>query len=77
MLHAGTVTMLMVKGDKRMKQFRDRVTNLRAYGKLNDVPDQLMKAMEAHTELHFHNDQASDEQVLSIYPQTIRRRVLR
>ncbi len=74
---AGTVTMLMVKGDKRMKQFRDRVTNLRAYGKLNDIPERLMKAMEAHTELHFHNEQASDEQVLAIYPQTIRRRVLR
>ncbi|GFH26539.1 uncharacterized protein HaLaN_24706, partial [Haematococcus lacustris] len=58
----GTVTMLLTKGDKRMKLFRDR---------------RLMTAMEAHVELHFQSEQASDEQVLAIFPQTIRRRVLR
>ncbi|GFH17386.1 cyclic nucleotide-binding domain-containing protein, partial [Haematococcus lacustris] len=73
----GTVTMLLTKGDKRMKLFRDRVTNLRSYGKINELPQRLMTAMEAHVELHFQSEQASDEQVLAIFPQTIRRRVLR
>ncbi|KAL6755507.1 ankyrin repeat-containing domain protein, partial [Haematococcus lacustris] len=73
----GTVTMLLTKGDKRMKLFRDRVMNLRSYGVINTLPQRLMTAMEAHVELHFQSEQASDEQVLAIFPQTIRRRVLR
>eukprot|EP00798_Chlamydomonas_sp_ICE-L_P004693 gene4693-14896_t len=35
----GTITMLVVKGDERSKAFRDRVTTLRQYAKINDIPD--------------------------------------
>lgn len=73
----GTVTMLVVKSDKRSKVFRDRVTNLKQFSENNSVPDGLHRAMKEHLELHFHSEQASDEQVLGIYPTTIRRKVLR
>jgi hypothetical protein len=33
--------------------------------------------MQEHLRLHFNNEEASDEQVLQIYPSTIRRRILR
>ncbi len=42
----GTVTMLMVKGDERSKAFRDRITNLKDYSNLNDLP----KVGEGHWE---------------------------
>ena len=34
----GTVTMLMVKGDERSKEFRDQTTSLKEYSHLNDLP---------------------------------------
>lgn len=33
--------------------------------------------MQEHLSLHFHNEEASDESVLGIYPTTLRRRILR
>uniref|UniRef100_A0A7R9VK40 Cyclic nucleotide-binding domain-containing protein n=1 Tax=Chlamydomonas euryale TaxID=1486919 RepID=A0A7R9VK40_9CHLO len=73
----GTVTMLMVKGDERIKAYRDRVVTLKEYVSMNDLPGQLHSAMKQHLELHFHSEQTSDERVLKDYPRPIRRRVLR
>ncbi len=36
---AGTVTMLMVKGDERSKAFRDQTTSLNDYSKMNELPE--------------------------------------
>ena len=37
----------------------------------------LTEAMNAHLRLHFVNDELADQNVLSIYPTTLRRRALR
>ena len=37
----------------------------------------LVEAMNAHLRLHFVNDELADQNVLSIYPTTLRRRALR
>ncbi|KAG2444345.1 hypothetical protein HXX76_001101 [Chlamydomonas incerta] len=73
----GTVTMLVVKGDKRSKQFRDRMYTLADFSKTNELPQSLHSAMKEHLDVTFHAEHASDEQVLAIYPTTIRRKVLR
>ncbi|GAX76506.1 hypothetical protein CEUSTIGMA_g3951.t1 [Chlamydomonas eustigma] len=73
----GTVTMLMVKFDERSKALRDKKTNLIAFKKMHDISDDLYIAMKEHLELHFHSEQTADENVLSVYPATLRRKVLR
>ncbi|KAJ9504820.1 hypothetical protein QJQ45_020591, partial [Haematococcus lacustris] len=73
----GTVSMLMVKADKRSKVFRDRMTNLRQFSSANNVPQALHETLKEHLELHFHNEQNMEETVLQKYPLTIRRRVMR
>ncbi|KAG2447077.1 hypothetical protein HYH02_007827 [Chlamydomonas schloesseri] len=73
----GTVTMLVVKGDERSKQFRDRMYTLADFSKTNELPQSLHSAMKEHLDVTFHAEHASDEQVLAIYPTTIRRKVLR
>ena len=42
--HAGTVTLLMVKGDKRSKVFRDRILALREFSLSNGLPEVLYLA---------------------------------
>ncbi|KAL6748139.1 hypothetical protein V8C86DRAFT_3147133, partial [Haematococcus lacustris] len=73
----GTVSMLMVKADKRSKVFRDRMTNLHQFSSANNVPQALHETLKEHLELHFHNEQNMEETVLQKYPLTIRRRVMR
>eukprot|EP00798_Chlamydomonas_sp_ICE-L_P032551 gene32551-17268_t len=73
----GTVTMLMVKADERSKELRDMKTNLIEFRRTRDIPPALYNAMEQHLELHFHSEETNDENVLSIYPSSLRRRVLR
>ncbi|KAG2444346.1 hypothetical protein HXX76_001102 [Chlamydomonas incerta] len=73
----GTVTMLVVKGDERSKQFRDRMTTLNEFSNNNELPEKLQSAMQEHLEVTFHSEQVDDENVLGIYPTTIRRKVLR
>ena len=34
----GTVTMLLVKGDERSKNFRDQTMGLKEYSRLNELP---------------------------------------
>ncbi|GFR50886.1 hypothetical protein Agub_g13176 [Astrephomene gubernaculifera] len=68
----GTVTMLVVKGDERSKQFRERMSSLNEFSKTNELPPALHSAMQEHLDVTFHSDQAPDEQVLAIYPTAIR-----
>ena len=62
---------------KTPKSYRDLSANLRTYSATNDLPPELKTTMQEHLRLSFNNREASDEQVLSIYPSTIRRRILR
>ncbi|KAG1669745.1 hypothetical protein FOA52_001574 [Chlamydomonas sp. UWO 241] len=73
----GTVTMLMVKGDERSKTFRDKITTLREYAHINELPEDLEKDMRQHMELSFQSEQCSDAQVLTQFPAAIKRRVMR
>ncbi len=41
------------------------------------VSQDLKESMQEHLRLHFESEQLSNESVLSIYPSTIRRRILR
>eukprot|EP00775_Hariotina_reticulata_P010172 gene10172-10332_t len=73
----GTITLLVVKNDERTGRYRDLSSNLKTYSTLNQLPAQLKDEMQEHLKLKFNNQEASDDQVLSIYPTTIRRRILR
>lgn len=46
------------------------------YAQTNRIPPELRESMQEHLRLHFDTQDASDEQVLSIFPTTIRRRIL-
>ncbi|KAK9903334.1 hypothetical protein WJX75_003130 [Coccomyxa subellipsoidea] len=73
----GTITLLVVKHDERTGRYRDLSTNLKEYIAVNEIPEDLNDSMHSHLRLHFNNEEASDEQVLHIFPTTIRRRILR
>ncbi|GIL88133.1 hypothetical protein Vretifemale_16146, partial [Volvox reticuliferus] len=73
----GTVTIMMVRADEHSKSFRDSMSHLLEYSRENELPDRLYKAMREHLEVHFDSTQTTDDRVLSIYPTTIRRLVLR
>ncbi|GFR43530.1 hypothetical protein Agub_g4626 [Astrephomene gubernaculifera] len=73
----GTVTIMMVTADEHSKAFRDSVSHLHEYSRDNELPERLYTAMKEHLEVHFDSAQSTDDQVLSIYPTAIRRRVLR
>lgn len=45
--------MLMVKGDERSKTFRDKITALKEYSYVNELPKDLSKDMRQHLELNF------------------------
>ncbi|GAX80357.1 hypothetical protein CEUSTIGMA_g7796.t1 [Chlamydomonas eustigma] len=72
----GTVTLMMVKGDKRSKVFRDRTMMLHQFSTYNQLPDELDTAMKQHLNLHYTNEHMSDAKVLAPYPSAITRRVL-
>eukprot|EP00955_Chlamydomonas_euryale_P106704 365721-Chlamydomonas_euryale.AAC.2 len=73
----GTVTMLMVKFDERSKLIRDRKKNLDTFRQMHNLSDTLYSAMTEHLELHFSSEQTAEANVLSIYPATLRRKVMR
>eukprot|EP00884_Botryococcus_braunii_P021334 jgi/Botrbrau1/7885/Bobra.9_2s0059.2 len=73
----GTITLLVVKHDERAGKYRERSENLKNYANINGIPKELKESMQAHLRLHFANEEAADEAVLSAYPSTIRRRLLR
>ncbi|PSC71927.1 potassium channel SKOR [Micractinium conductrix] len=72
----GTITLLVVKADERTGNFREQSANLIQYTQTNRIPPELKESMQEHLRLHFDTQDASDEQVLSIFPTTIRRRIL-
>ncbi|KAK9791836.1 hypothetical protein WJX73_006514 [Symbiochloris irregularis] len=73
----GTITLLVVKADERTGRYRDRSMHLKNFSQANQLPQDLKDSMQEHLKLHFSNEEASDEAVLSIYPTALRRRILR
>ncbi len=43
---------------------------------MHNIPDWLKYAMQDHLKLHLSSQEASDDEVLAIYPAAIRRRIL-
>ncbi|GAX80356.1 hypothetical protein CEUSTIGMA_g7795.t1 [Chlamydomonas eustigma] len=72
----GTVTVLMVKGDKRAKVFRDRIMMLNEFSSRYQLPEELDIALRQHLNLHYTNEHVSDSKILAAYPSAINRRVL-
>lgn len=73
----GTITLLVVKGDEKTGAYRERLSVLDAYSATHEIPETLKADMKGHLRLHFSSAEGSDEAVLSVYPTTIRRRILR
>ncbi|KXZ41005.1 hypothetical protein GPECTOR_1004g270 [Gonium pectorale] len=67
----------MVTGDEHSKAFRDSMSHLIEYSQDNELPERLQAAMKEHLVVHFDSAQTSDDQVLGIYPTSMRRRALR
>lgn len=67
----------MVKGDERAGKYREEMQALQGYATLHALPPELRDSMQRHLKLHFYNADAADENVLRVYPSSIRRRVLR
>ncbi|KAG2444349.1 hypothetical protein HXX76_001105 [Chlamydomonas incerta] len=73
----GTVTIMMVKKDERSQALRESIENLNEYSQDNELPDKLHTAMKEHLLVNFDAQATNDDNVLKIYPVTIRRNALR
>ncbi|GAX76940.1 hypothetical protein CEUSTIGMA_g4387.t1 [Chlamydomonas eustigma] len=73
----GTITMLMVKSDKRSKMFRDQIALLYEYGRLHGLPEDLQMDMRQHLDLQFASEEVNIDKMLSIYPSALNNKVLR
>eukprot|EP00798_Chlamydomonas_sp_ICE-L_P032077 gene32077-33723_t len=73
----GTITMLVVKSDEHSNKFRDRVTHMREFSRINKVPNHLVAAMHNHLELYFAQNHMSDSKVLGMYPIAIKRKTIK
>ena len=67
---------MQVKSDERTGKYRDQSAHLRQYTQANNIPVELKESMQEHLRLHFDTQEASDEQILSTFPSTIRRRIM-
>eukprot|EP00775_Hariotina_reticulata_P002549 gene2549-2852_t len=75
----GTITLLVTKQDADTGHYRTRMVALNSYCSANNVPKDLKHTMAGLLRLHMslQNESLGDEQVLAVYPTTIRRRILR
>ncbi|KAG2447081.1 hypothetical protein HYH02_007831 [Chlamydomonas schloesseri] len=73
----GTVTIMMVKQDEHSQALRESIENLNEYSQDNELPEKLHTAMKEHLLVNFDAQATNDDNVLRIYPVTIRRHALR
>lgn len=73
----GTITLVVVRGDERTREYRDRMKSVQEYTQQHSIPKVVSDLMQEHVELHFRSQEHSDERVLASLPSTIRRRTLR
>jgi CRP-like cAMP-binding protein len=73
----GSMTLLIVKNDQKTGEFRDTLQTLAKYSKMNGFETSLHKRLKAQLKLDFNNSEICDESVLSKFPSSLRRRVLR
>eukprot|EP00882_Tetradesmus_deserticola_P017965 GHRQ01019276.1.p1 GENE.GHRQ01019276.1~~GHRQ01019276.1.p1 ORF type:complete len:511 (+),score=215.89 GHRQ01019276.1:178-1533(+) len=75
----GTITLLVTKQDEETGQYRQRMSALNTYCTANNLSADLKHTMAGLLRLHMSlsNEALGDEQVLAVYPTTIRRKILR
>eukprot|EP00878_Enallax_costatus_P022606 GHUV01023998.1.p1 GENE.GHUV01023998.1~~GHUV01023998.1.p1 ORF type:complete len:850 (+),score=127.25 GHUV01023998.1:227-2776(+) len=75
----GTITLLVTKQDEETGAYRARMSALTKYCTANNLSPDLKHTMAGLLRLHMslQNETLDDEQVLAVYPTTIRRKILR
>ncbi|KAL7553072.1 hypothetical protein ACHAWF_016336 [Thalassiosira exigua] len=73
----GSITLLMLRGDEKTREYRDTLEVLHQYGHLHELEPPLLDKLKGQLKLEFTNRETADEQVLKNFPSAIRRKVLR
>ena len=73
----GSITLLIVKQDEKTGQYRDVLQTLLAYARAHEFDYPFYKRLKTQLQLDFDNKDLADEIVLSDFPDSVRRKVLR
>ena len=55
----GTMTLVVVRGDERTREYREKMAGVQQYSEHHAVPHTLRESMRQHVELHFQVRSAS------------------
>ena len=55
----GTMTLVVVRGDERTREYREKMAGVQQYSEHHAVPHTLRESMRQHMELHFQVRSAS------------------
>lgn len=73
----GSITLLVVKSDQKTGAYRELLSTVDDYARVNNFKPDLRKRLKTQLKLNFNNHDISDELVLSHFPSSTRRRILR
>jgi ankyrin repeat protein len=73
----GSITLLVVKGDQKTGAYRELLSAVDDYARLNSFKPELRKRLKTQLKLNFNNQGIADEVVLSHFPSSMRRKILR
>lgn len=73
----GSITLLIVKQDEKTGQYRDVLQTLLTYARAHEFDYPFYKRLKTQLQLDFDNKDLADEIVLSDFPDSVRRKVLR
>lgn len=73
----GSMTLLMLTGDNKTREFRESLEILEQYGHMHKFDQILMKKLKKQIKLEFNNREVSDDHVLKYFPSAVRRKILR
>ena len=73
----GSITLLIVKGDEATSHYRDALQVLHQYADMHEFDPVFRKKLQTQLRLTFYNREIADEQVLSNFPNAVRRKILR
>ena len=73
----GSVTLLMLTGDNKTREYRESLEILDQYGSMHKFDQLLMAKLRRQLQLEFNNREIADEQVLRYFPSAVRRKILR
>ena len=73
----GSMTLLIVKNDKKTSLYRDTLRVLYTYSNLHQFDAHLTKQLKTQLKLSFKNKDLTDDQVLQFFPSTVKQKILR